>query len=180
MTACEDDSPEPTPDPARTFKVHIGEGNIVEVDTDALDCYPVKDWMVKEQIDYANLVYGNYFSIPGQTGVRFTAATHAPDGTPLETPGIVYEKEAVEIDYNNPELDGKYVWDNEYALNVWVCPIKNTGEFDTEYSAAGLSDSRPGRKGNARGAFFIEDTALRQEVCQVSASPAGSLSERNR
>ena len=68
---------------------------------DAEGNYPVKDWMVREQLDYANYVYSNYFNLPGQTetGVRFVGATTAPDGTPLETPGIVHEKEAVEIDY---------------------------------------------------------------------------------
>ena len=94
---------------------------------DAEGNYPVKDWMVREQLDYANYVYSNYFNLPGQTetGVRFVAATTAPDGTPLETPGIVHEKEAVEIDYENVELDDRYIWDNEHALNVWVSPINN-------------------------------------------------------
>ena len=94
---------------------------------DAEGNYPVKDWLIQEQLDYANHVYGNYYNVPGQaeTGVRFVAATHTPDGTPLETPGIVHETEAVEVDYQNPQIDGQYIWDMEYALNVWVCPIKN-------------------------------------------------------
>lgn len=107
---------------------------------DAEGNYPVKDWMVQEQLDYANYVYSNYFNLPGQTesGVRFVAATTAPDGTPLETPGIVHEKEAVEIDYENVELDDQYVWDNEHALNVWVAPINNV--YEDEYSIfAGFS-----------------------------------------
>lgn len=93
--------------------------------------YPFKEWMVKEQLDYANHVYGNYYNIPGQTetGVRFVAATHTPDGTQLETPGIIYEKEAVDLDYQNPQMDDKYIWDMEYALNVWVCPFKNIPEM---------------------------------------------------
>ena len=51
---------------------------------DAEGNYPVKDWMVQEQLDYANYVYSNYFNLPGQTetGVRFVAATTEPDGTP--------------------------------------------------------------------------------------------------
>lgn len=95
--------------------------------------------MVKEQLEYANNVYGNCYHIPGQTetGVRFVPATHTPDGTPLETPGIVHETEAVEIDINNVELDDKYVWDMEHALNVWVRPIKNGGDLVNEYSTLG-------------------------------------------
>ncbi len=95
--------------------------------------------MVKEQLEYANNVYGNCYHIPGQTetGVRFVPATHTPDGTPLETPGIVHETEAVEIDINNVELDDKYVWDMEHALNVWVCPIKNGDDLVNEYSTLG-------------------------------------------
>lgn len=95
---------------------------------DAEGNYPFKDWMVREQLDYANLVYGNYYRIPGQTetSVRFVAATHAPDGTPLNTPGIVHEKEAVEVDLQNLYMDARYVWDMEHALNVWVCPVKNS------------------------------------------------------
>lgn len=106
---------------------------------DAEGNYPVKDWMVSEQIDYANHVYGNYYKIPGQTetGVRFVAATHAPDGTPLETPGIFHETEAAEIDIKNLEFDDKYVWDMEQVLNVWVCPIKNGDDLVNEYSALG-------------------------------------------
>ena len=44
---------------------------------DAEGNYPVKDWMVQEQLDYANYVYSNYFNLPGltETGVRFVAAT---------------------------------------------------------------------------------------------------------
>lgn len=106
---------------------------------DAEGNYTVKDWMVKEQLEYANNVFGNYFNIPGQTktGVRFVAVTHTPDGEPLETPGIVLEKEAVEIDYQDVELDDKYVWDEEYALNVWVCPIKNVDGIVDEYGVLG-------------------------------------------
>lgn len=101
--------------------------------------YPVKDWMVKEQLDYANYVFGNYYKVPGQTetGVRFVAATHTPDGTPLKTPGIVRESEAVDVDFQAPAMDEKYVWDMEHALNVWVCPIKNVDGFDNEYSTLG-------------------------------------------
>lgn len=93
---------------------------------DAEGNYPVNEYMVREQIEYANRVFGNYFNIPGQTdtGVRFVAATHAPDGSLLKSPGIVYEKEAVEIDFETGEIDDKYVWDMEHALNVWLSPIK--------------------------------------------------------
>lgn len=87
---------------------------------DAEGDYPVKDWMISEQLEYANLVYANRYNIPGQTetGVRFVAATHTPDGRQLETPGIVRETEAVEIDYRKVQLDDKYLWDMEHALNV--------------------------------------------------------------
>lgn len=93
---------------------------------DAEGNYPVKEWMVREQIDYANRVYGNYFNIPGQaeTGVRFIGATHTPEGAPLKSPGIVYEKEPVVVDFETGEIDEKYIWDMEHALNVWVCPIE--------------------------------------------------------
>ena len=106
---------------------------------DADGYYPVKECMVKEQLDYANFVFGNRFNIPGQTetGVRFVPATHAPDGTPLETPGIVRETEAVEIDFLNVELDDKYVWDMEHALNVWAAPVKNVDSVEDEYSVLG-------------------------------------------
>ena len=121
---------------------------------DAEGNYPVKDWLIQEQLDYANHVYGNYYNVPGQaeTGVRFVAATHTPDGTPLETPGIVHEKEAVEVDYQNPQIDGQYIWDMEYALNVWVCPILNayvngfTGisYFDADELLEGCNTYEPG------------------------------------
>ena len=103
--------------------------------------YPVQDYMVEEQIAYANHVFSNYFQIPGQpgyfnlpaqvkTGVRFVPATHTPDGTPLETPGIVHETEPVEVDYQNGHIDEKYIWDMEHALNVWVCHIGNAEQSD--------------------------------------------------
>ena len=121
---------------------------------DAEGNYPVKDWLIQEQLDFANHVYGNYYNVPGQaeTGVRFVAATHTPDGTPLETPGIVHEKEAVEVDYQNPQIDGQYIWDMEYALNVWVCPILNayvngfTGisYFDADELLEGCNTYEPG------------------------------------
>lgn len=104
--------------------------------------YSVKDWMIKEQLDYANNVFGNYYNIPGQTetGVRFVAATHAPDGSLLETPGIVHEAQAVEIDPHNIQMPGEYIWDMELALNVWVCPIKVADEDMSEnYELGGFT-----------------------------------------
>lgn len=74
--------------------------------------YPVKDWMADDMISYANHVYSNYFSeVPGQvrTGVRFVPATLDPEGNPLQTPGVVYEQEAVKIDYLDTQLDRKYI-----------------------------------------------------------------------
>lgn len=61
--------------------------------------YPVKEWMLKEQLDYANRVYSNYFGIPGQedVGIRFALATHTPDGKLLSTPGIIHEKEPITL-----------------------------------------------------------------------------------
>lgn len=89
--------------------------------------YPGKAYMADEMISYANHVYSGYFAIPKQsrTGVRFVPATHDTEGNPLQTPGVVYEKEAVRIDYLNTQLDRKYIWDMEKVLNVWVCPIDN-------------------------------------------------------
>ena len=42
MAACDDDNtvPEPDPEPTSTFKLHIGEGNIVPMDLGAPDNYP--------------------------------------------------------------------------------------------------------------------------------------------
>lgn len=67
------------------------------------ESYLVKEWMFKEQLDYANRLYSNYFGTPGQedAGIRFTLATHAPDGKLLSTPGIIYEKKSMEIDAAN-------------------------------------------------------------------------------
>lgn len=101
--------------------------------------YPIKESKIIDQLDYANYVYGNSYNIPGQTdtGVRFVAATHTPDGVALKTPGIVYEEEPLVIDYGHVEIDDKYVWDMEYALNVWVCPIVNTWDNGNVYSLFG-------------------------------------------
>lgn len=129
---------------------------------DAEGNYPVKEWMVKEQLDYANHVFGNYYDIPGQTetGVRFVAATHAPDGTQLETPGIVHEREAVEIDYQDVQMDDKYIWDMEHALNVWVCPIRNVDGYENGYRALAGFSYFP---------FFDADEML--EGCDVPYEP---------
>lgn len=44
----------------------------------------------------------------------------------------------MEIDSANAELEDRYVWDMEHALNVWVCPITNV--YEDEYSIfAGFS-----------------------------------------
>lgn len=89
--------------------------------------YIVREWLVGEQIDFANHVYSNAFNIPGQfdTGVRFVLATHAPDGTPLSAPGIVYETSPLHLGENGV-MDGKYIWDMEQVLNVWVMPFDDT------------------------------------------------------
>ena len=123
----------PLPGNSEAYKIPV----IFHIFPDAEGNYPVKDWMAIEQLEYANNVYGNYYNIPGhtETGVRFIAATHAPDGTPLPTPGIVHETEAMEIDFkkintdNEVDIDDKYVWDMEQVLNVWVCPIRNTEDY---------------------------------------------------
>lgn len=117
----------PIPENPDTYNIPV----VFHLFPDADGNYPVKDWMIKEQLDYANNVFGNYYNIPGQTetGVRFAAATHAPDGTLLDTPGIIHETEAVEVDLQNIHMSGEYIWDMEYALNVWVCPIKNADEY---------------------------------------------------
>ena len=47
---------------------------------------------------------------------------------------MIYEKEPVEIDSANAELEDRYVWDMEHALNVWVCPITNVTRMNTAYS----------------------------------------------
>ena len=148
--------------------------------------YPVKEWMLKEQLDYANRVYSNYFGIPGQedTGVRFAPATHAPDGKPLSTPGMIYEKEPVEIDSANAELEDRYVWDMEHALNVWVCPITNV--YEDEYSIfAGFSyfpffdenELLPGcdiyKPGLATGIFLNKQAVLTANSISTFAHEAG-------
>lgn len=97
---------------------------------DSTGNYLVKEEMIRDQLEYANHVYGNSFRIPGQTetGVRFVAATQAPDGTPLSTPGIVYEKQPIVV--NNQDsiyIDKQYVWDMEKVLNVWVAPFTDQG-----------------------------------------------------
>lgn len=94
---------------------------------DSTGSYNVPDWIIQEQFDYANVVYANRHNIPGQTetGVRFTLATHTPDGTPLETPGIVREKEPESVIFHHAQIDEKYVWDMEQVLNVWVMPVIN-------------------------------------------------------
>lgn len=120
--------------------------------------YPARAWMIREQIQYANNVYGNYYNIAGQTetGIRFVPATHTPDGTLLETPGIVYEKEAVEVDLRDGLIDDKYIWDMEHALNVWICPIKNGEEVAGGYGTVGGFSFFP---------FFDADEKL--EGCNV-------------
>ena len=153
---------------------------------DADGSYPVKEWMLKEQLDYANRVYSNYFGIPGQedTGVRFAPATHAPDGKPLSTPGMIYEKEPVEIDSANAELEDRYVWDMEHALNVWVCPITNV--YEDEYSIfAGFSyfpffdenELLPGcdiyKPGLATGIFLNKQAVLTANSISTFAHEAG-------
>ena len=156
---------------------------------DAEGNYPVKDWLIQEQLDYANHVYGNYYNVPGQaeTGVRFVAATHTPDGTPLETPGIVHEKEAVEIndpagqmfDSINDIIDDAYLWDMEYALNVWVCPIKNAEDlagrtlspfFDADERLEGCNTYEPGA---FAGIFLNSNVQSQANNVQTFAHEAG-------
>lgn len=129
------------PEDPNAYKIPV----VFHIFPDAEGNYPVKDWMVKEQLEYANNVFGNYYNIPGQieTGVRFVAATHAPDGTKLEIPGIVHETEAVEVDFQNVKMADKYVWDMEHALNVWICPIKNADDYENEYNILGGFTSYP-------------------------------------
>ncbi|OUO55770.1 hypothetical protein B5F77_00760 [Parabacteroides sp. An277] len=154
---------------------------------DAEGNYPVKDWMIEEQLDYANHVYGNYYNLPEQTetGVRFVAATHTPDGTPLETPGIVHEKEAVEVDFLNLQIDDQYIWDMEYALNVWVCPILNAyvdeytpvvgfvtdfPYFDADELLEGCATYKPGIE---TGIFLNSNVIPQANYVQTFAHEAG-------
>lgn len=97
---------------------------------DSTGNYPVKEWMIQEELEYANYVYSNSFRIPGQTeaGVHFVAATQAPDGTPLTTPGVVYEKQPIVINMEDSiHLDNQCVWDMEKVLNVWVASFIDQG-----------------------------------------------------
>ena len=66
MAACDDDTvPEPDPEPTSTFKLHIGEGNIVPMDLGAPDNYPpaymavlvMEDLPADEKIIYEGSVY---------------------------------------------------------------------------------------------------------------------------
>ena len=67
MAACDDDNtvPEPDPEPTSTFKLHIGEGNIVPMDLGAPDNYPpaymavlvMEDLPADEKIIYEGSVY---------------------------------------------------------------------------------------------------------------------------
>ena len=68
MAACSDDDnpiPEPDPEPTSTFKLHIGEGNIVQADLGAPDNYPpaymavlvMEDLPADEKIIYEGSVY---------------------------------------------------------------------------------------------------------------------------
>lgn len=118
--------------------------------------YPVKESMIAEMISYANHVYADYFRIPKQkrADVRFVPATHDIVGNPLQTPGIVYEKESITIDGENPQLDSQYIWDMEKVLNVWVCNIESTTPnlsglsnmpyFDSDNLLKGCDEIEPG------------------------------------
>lgn len=66
LSACEDDTDEPMPEPsASTFKLHIGEGNIIKMDLETPDCYPdmysvvlvMEDLPADEKIIYIGGVY---------------------------------------------------------------------------------------------------------------------------
>lgn len=145
--------------------------------------YPVKDWMADDMISYANHVYSNYFSeVPEQvrTGVRFVPATLDPEGNPLKTPGIVYEQEAVRIDYLNTQLDRKYIWDMEKVLNVWVCPIDNAQTdlagfscfpfFDSDECMEGCNIYEPGL---FAGIFINSDSYTSWNIEYTFAHEAG-------
>ena len=145
--------------------------------------YPVKDWMADDMISYANHVYSNYFSeVPGQvrTGVRFVPATLDPEGNPLQTPGVVYEQEAVKIDYLDTQLDRKYIWDMEKVLNVWVCPIDNAQTdlagfssfpfFDSDECMEGCNIYKPGL---FTGIFINSDNYTSWNIEYTFAHEAG-------
>ena len=145
--------------------------------------YPVKDWMADDMISYANHVYSNYFSeVPGQvrTGVRFVPATLDPEGNPLQTPGVVYEQEAVKIDYLDTQLDRKYIWDMEKVLNVWVCPIDNAQTDLAGFSSFPFFDSDECMKdcniykpGLFTGIFINSDNYTSWNIEYVFAHEAG-------
>lgn len=131
---------------------------------DSAGNYLIKDQAIQEQIEYANYVYSNSFRIPGQTetGVRFVAATQAPDGTPLSTPGIIHETQPITIDYFYPKVPHQYVWDMEQVLNVWVAPFvletSDTGNTSPEITT-----------GVSYFPYFDEDEKL--EGCPATYQP---------
>ena len=89
--------------------------------------YPSTDYAA-DQLEYANMVYSNYYGLPHgtDTGIRFVPATKAPDGTTLRTPGVVLHPERLSVtDFQpNEAFDPeKHLWDREQVLNVWLCPL---------------------------------------------------------
>lgn len=143
---------------------------------DSAGNYPVKDRTIREQMEYANYVYGNSFRIPGQTetGVRFVAATQAPDGTALSTPGIIHETQPLTVYRSQPQIPEQYVWNMEQVLNVWVAPFVQdtsamenvTSEIETGFTYIPFFDENEMLEGcNAYqpGIFtgiFLNSTAL--------------------
>lgn len=89
--------------------------------------YPKAD-ILYDMLEYANIVYGNYYGLPHQCDAKvcFVLAERDPQGRPLELPGIRYEQEGVYVDAAG-EVHGmdeeNHLWDMEQALNVWVCPF---------------------------------------------------------
>lgn len=92
-----------------------------------------------DMLEYANMVYGNYYGLPHlcDAKVCFVPAERDPGGRPLERPGIRYERERMYVDEEREprEFDPDiHLWDMEQALNVWVCPFR-----EGEIAAMGFS-----------------------------------------
>ncbi|WP_288708641.1 M43 family zinc metalloprotease [uncultured Alistipes sp.] len=92
--------------------------------------YPKADFLY-DMLEYANMVYGNYYGLPHlcDAKVCFVPAERDLDGRLLEQPGIRYEREKVYVDADAEQVSREFdpdihLWDVEQVLNVWVCPFR--------------------------------------------------------